>query len=100
MASMLPRVYCDLSEGIPLAAHAADRIYLTTLEMAPFSKVMYGSDGLGLPEFNFLGAKLGKSALARALDQLVERGFLSLREAEEAAGLILAGNARALYRID
>lgn len=100
MASMLPRVYCDLSEGIPLAAHAADRIYLTMLEMAPFSKVMYGSDGLGLPELNFLGAKLGKSALARALDQLVERGFLSQREAEEAAGLILAGNARALYRID
>jgi len=100
MASMLPRVYCDLSEGIPLAAHAADRIYLTTLEMAPFSKVMYGSDGLGLPEFSFLGAKLGKSALARALDQLVERDFLSLQEAEEAAGLILAGNARALYRLE
>jgi predicted TIM-barrel fold metal-dependent hydrolase len=100
MASMLPRVYCDLSEGVPFAAHAADRIYLTTLEMAPISKVMYGSDGFGLPELSFLGARLGKSALARALSQLVERGFLSLREAEEAAGLILAGNARAFYRID
>lgn len=100
MASMLPRVYCDLSEGIPFAAPAADRIYLTILEMAPFSKVMYGSDGFGLLELNFLGAKLGKSALARTLDQLIERGFLSLREAEEAAGLILAGNARALYRIE
>jgi hypothetical protein len=53
-----------------------------------------------LPELNFLGAQLGKSALARALDQLVERGFLSLGEAEEAAGLILAGNARVLYRMD
>lgn len=100
MASMLPRVYCDLSEGVPFAAPAADRIYLTTLEMAPISKVMYGSDGFGLPELNFLGAKLGKLALARALDQLVGGGFLSLREAEEAAGLILAGNARALYRTD
>jgi len=47
-----------------------------------------------------LGAKLGKSALARALDQLVQKGCLFSHEAEEAAGLILAGNARALYRID
>jgi hypothetical protein len=100
MASMLPRVYCDLSEGVPWAAHAADRIYLTILEMAPFSKVMYGSDGLGLPEVSFLGAKLGRSALAWALDHLVQRGFLDSQEAENAAALILAGNARALYRID
>lgn len=100
MANVLPRVYCGVSEGIPFAAHAADRIYLTILEMAPLSKVMYGSDGFALPELNYLAAKLGKSALARALDQLVERGFLSLREAEEATGLILAGNARALYRTD
>jgi len=100
MASMLPRAYCDVSEGVPFAAHAADRIYLTILEMAPFSKVMHGSDGFGLPELNFLGAKLGKSALARALDQLVKGSFLSLQEAEEAAALILAGNARPLYRID
>jgi len=100
MANVLPRVYCDVSQGIPFAAHAADRIYLTILEMAPISKVMYGSDGFGLPELSFLGANLGKSSLARALGQLVEMGFLSLREAEEAAGLILAGNARALYRID
>lgn len=100
MASMLPRVYCDLSEGIPWAAHAADRIYLTILEMAPFSKVMYGSDGLGLPEVSFLGAKLGRSALAWALDHLVQRGFLASQEAETAAALILADNARALYDID
>jgi len=93
-------VYCDLSEGIPWAAHAADRIYLTMLEMAPFSKVMCGSDGLGLPEVSFLAAQLSKSALGRALDQLMQRGFVSSQEAEEAAGLILAGNARALYRIE
>ena len=99
MANVLPRVYCEVSEGVPFAAHAADRLYLTILEMAPISKVMYGSDGFGLPEINFVAAKLAKSALARALDQLVEDGFLSLREAEKTAGLILAGNARALYRI-
>jgi hypothetical protein len=100
MANMLPRVYCDVSEGIPFAAHAAQRIFSETLEMAPLSKVVFGSDGYTLPEINYVGAMLGKSALARALDELVDAGMLSGPEAEEAARLILAGNARHLYQLD
>lgn len=100
MANVLPRVYCDVSEGIPFAAHAARRIYVETLEMAPLSKVVYGSDGTNLPETNYIGAKLGKSALVQALEDLVNGGMLSQSEAEEAAGLILAENARRLYRLD
>ncbi len=97
MANMLPRVYCDVSEGIPFAANAARRIYAEVLEMAPISKVVYGSDGYVAPETNYVGAKLGKAALAQALGDLVDAGMLSLAEAEEAARLILAGNARRLY---
>jgi predicted TIM-barrel fold metal-dependent hydrolase len=93
-------VYCDVSEGIPFAAHAARRIFAETLEMAPISKVVYGSDGYGLPEINYIGAVLGKAALGQALGDLVEAEMLSLGEAEEAARLILAGNARRLYSLD
>jgi hypothetical protein len=100
MANVLPRVYCDVSEGIPFAAHAARRIYAETLEMAPLSKVVYGSDGYALPEINYIGAVLGKAALGQALGDLVEAGMLSPGEAEEAARLILAGNARRLYGLD
>lgn len=97
MANMLPRVYCDVSEGIPFAAHAARRIYTEVLEMAPLSKVVYGSDGYSLPEINYVGAVLGKKALAEALQGLVDEGMLSSSEAQEAAGWILSGNARRLY---
>jgi len=100
MANMLPRVYCDVSEGIPFAAHAARRIYAEVLEMAPLSKVIYGSDGYTLPEINYIGAVLGKTALAGALEELVSADMLSPAEAQEAAGLILAGNARRLYGLD
>lgn len=99
MANVLPRVYCDVSEGIPFAAHAARRIYAETLEMAPVSKVVYGSDGYGLPEINYVGAMLGKTALGQALGDLIEAGMLPAEEAEEAAALILAGNAQRLYRL-
>ena len=35
MANVLPRVYCDLSEGIPFAGHGARSIVSDVLEMAP-----------------------------------------------------------------
>ena len=100
MANVLPRVYCDLSEGIPFAGHAARAIIAEVLEMAPLSKVVYGSDGYTLPEINYTSAKLGKQALAAALDDLVADGMLGAADAQEAAAMILAGNARALYRLD
>jgi hypothetical protein len=100
MANVLPRVYCDVSEGVPFSGGAARRIYAEMLEMAPLHKVMYGSDGLAVPETYYVGAKLGKRALALALDDLVEGGLLSTAEAERAASMILAENARALYRLE
>ena len=68
------------------------------MAMAPLNKICYGSDGYELPEINYTSAKLGKQALVQALDSLIEDGFLEEAKAQEAAGLILAGNARELYR--
>ena len=98
MSNVLPRVYMDVSEGIPFAGNAARDIMTGVMAMAPLNKICYGSDGYVLPEINYTSAKLGKQALASALDELVETDFLSANEAQEAAGLILAGNARELYR--
>jgi len=100
MANVLPRVYCDLSEGIPFAGNAARRIISEVLEMAPISKVAYGSDGYGAPEINYIGARLGKRALAQSLQDLVDDGMLTEGDAQQAAGLILSENARRLYRLD
>jgi len=99
MANVLPRVYCDISEGVPFAGHAARAIISEVLEMAPISKVLYGSDGFNIPEINFTSAKLGKQALAQVLTDLVADGMLSHAEATEAGSMILAGNARELYRL-
>jgi predicted TIM-barrel fold metal-dependent hydrolase len=100
IANVLPRVYCDVSEGVPFAGHAAKRIISEVLEMAPLSKVVYGSDGFNVPEINFISAKLGKQALAETLDEMVGANMLSEDEAREAAGWILAENARRLYRLN
>jgi predicted TIM-barrel fold metal-dependent hydrolase len=88
-----------VSEGIPFAAGAARQIFAQALAMASFRKVLYGSDGFGLPETLYVGAKLVKEALAAVLGDLVEDGLLAPGEAQAAAGLILAGNAQRLYGI-
>ena len=100
MANVLPRVYCDVSEGVPFAGHGAARIFREVLEMAPISKVVYGSDGFRVPEINFTSAMVGKEALGRVLNDLVAEGMLREADAQAAAGMILAANARELYRLD
>jgi predicted TIM-barrel fold metal-dependent hydrolase len=99
MANVLPRVWCDLSEGIPFAGNAAWDILRGVLAMAPLTKICYGSDGYKVPEILYSSAKLGKQAVASVLDELVADGMLTQGDAQAAAGLILSGNARELYRV-
>lgn len=99
IANVLPRVYLDVSEGIPFAGHGARSIFAEVMEMAPLQKICYGSDGYALPEINHTSAKLGKQALAQTLDALVTDNMIEESDAQAAAGMILAGNARALYKI-
>jgi hypothetical protein len=99
MANVLPRVYLDISEGVPFAGHAATEIIRDVLAMAPLNKVCYGSDGYALPEINYSSAKLGKQALAVTLNQLVAESMISEPDAQWAAGRILSQNARELYRL-
>lgn len=99
IANVLPNIFCDLSEGLPFAGNAGARIIAEVLEMAPLSRVCYGSDAFGSPEPFYTSALLGKQALARALQDLVNAGFMTEAGARDAAKMILADNARELYRI-
>ena len=97
MANVLPNLWLDVSEGIPFAGQAARRIISEVLEMAPLSRVCYGSDAFGSPEPFAVSALLGKRALAQALESLIDDGMLSPSEAQAAAVQILSQNARDLY---
>ena len=99
MANVLPRVYLDVSEGIPFASSAAWEIYEGAMAMAPLNKICYGSDGYQLPEIMYTSAKLGKQALQDTLNGLVAKGMLTESDAQRAAAGILADNARELYKL-
>ncbi|MEZ4580353.1 MAG: hypothetical protein R3A10_01640 [Caldilineaceae bacterium] len=87
-----------MSEGIPFAPSAAKRIFLETMEMAPISKVVFGTDGYTLIHDQLPGpcwaSRLG------AVGRTGGRELPDVRTRYEVAGWILSGTARRLYKMD
>ena len=100
LASIYPNVYLDLSLAITLVPHRGAELVLEALELSPATKLLFATDASRLPEVFFLATRWWRAALADALGRLVDDDFLDIDEAVDWAGLILAGNARRLYRFD
>ncbi|MGJ0117843.1 amidohydrolase family protein [Williamsia sp. MIQD14] len=69
------------------------------LEMAPFSKLLYSSDGCGPAEFHHLGAALWRTGIARAVQSFVDADEWSRADAIRVIDMIAHGNARRVYRL-
>lgn len=100
LASVYQNAYLDLSYGIPfLSIGELTAMTSAALGTAPFSKLMFSSDGARVPELHWMGAHDGRLALSRGLGLLVEDGELTTVQAREVAERVLAGNARHLYGV-
>lgn len=97
MASALPNVWIDLSEGVPFALVAADRIFEKAFDLAPINRIFFGTDAFAAPEHTWLGAKLAKQSLARVLQGFLDRGFIEAHEGYGIAEKVLIGNALDMY---
>jgi predicted TIM-barrel fold metal-dependent hydrolase len=100
MASVLPNVFLDFSLTIPFLNPVGHERMIETLQLAPSSKIMYGSDGFNLPELIWLGAKAGKRTLGKCLHTLIQEGLFDENEANLIAKRILFDNANKLYRLE
>jgi predicted TIM-barrel fold metal-dependent hydrolase len=100
LAAIYENVYLDLSYGIPLLGYG-EMLSFTheALGVAPISKLLYSSDGIGVPELHWMSAIDGRHVLGQALEELVAHGELSIAEAEAAGEDVLRGNAVRLYRL-
>ena len=74
-----------------------DSFTRAALGVAPTSKLMYSSDGTGVPELHWISALDGRRVLGEALGEMVAHGELSLSRAETVGEDILRTNARRLY---
>ncbi len=98
LAAVYENVYLDLSYGIPLLGFGEMLSFTReALGVAPTSKLLYSSDGIGAPEIHWMSAIDGRRVLGLALDDLVTHGELGVSGAEAAGEGVLRGNANRLY---
>lgn len=94
LAGTYPQVYLDLSLAVTLVAHRRTELVLNALDLAPASKILFGTDASRVPEAFYLGARWWRDALAHALPLVADE-----RTAVRWGELILAGNAREVYAL-
>jgi predicted TIM-barrel fold metal-dependent hydrolase len=100
LAAVYENAYLDLSYGIPLLGYGEMLSFTrAALGVAPSSKLMYSSDGIGVPELHWMSAIDGRRVLGQALGELVAHGELDLTEAEAVGEGVLRENATRLYRL-
>jgi len=99
LTSAYPNVYLDLSETIPFTSVGMKNRLIGLLEMAPTTKIMYGSDGFNVPEIHWFAAVQTKRALTAVLGEFTEHGECSEEDALRIARGFLADNVRRLYRL-
>lgn len=100
LASVHPHVYADVGLALNYVGVRAPAVLAETLELAPFGKLLYSSDGFGLAELHLLGAVQFRRALGGLLDGWVADGHLADADAERYAEMIGARNAYRVYRLD
>jgi predicted TIM-barrel fold metal-dependent hydrolase len=100
MASVLPNVFLDFSLTIPFLNPLSHERLKETLEIAPSSKVMYGSDGFNIPEIFWFSAKVGKRVLEKCFTSFAEEKLFDEDEINQKVMQILYKNATELYRLN
>ena len=99
IVSVLPNVFLDFSLTVPFLNPVSHQRLMEILEIAPSSKIMYGSDGFGVPEVFWFSAKLGKRLLEKCYTSFLEEKVFDENEVYRQAEAILHQNASELYRL-
>lgn len=99
MVSIFPNVFCDITAINPYFGVAGKKAILDIMEFAPVNRIMFGTDGVIIPETYWMGYTQGVKVLGQALDELVSQDWITAVEAIEFAEKILYINAKKIYGI-
>ncbi len=99
LANNYPNVYVDVSEMMPFASIGVEPKLLELMDMAPMTKLLYGSDGYNIPELFWFSGIYFKKILARVLQKLIDDDVMDVDYGQQVATWILSENARRLYRL-
>ncbi|CAM4324878.1 putative metal-dependent hydrolase of the TIM-barrel fold protein [Mycobacterium basiliense] len=92
-------VYLDGGLSVNYLGARAPAFIARILELAPFRKILYSSDGFGPAELHYLGATLWRNGIHRVLQGFVDSGDWSPPDAMRVVDLIAHDNATRIYRL-
>lgn len=99
LAQAFNNVYLDGGLSVNYLGARAPALIARLLEMAPFRRILYSSDGHGPAELHFLGAALWRNGIHRVLRGFVDEGEWSESDAIRVVDLIARDNAARIYRV-
>ena len=97
LAQAFNNVYLDGGLTINHLGGRAPAFIARLLELAPFRKIVYSSDGFGPVELHYLGTKLWRNGIHRLLNEFVNNGDWSEADAMRVVDLIARDNAARIY---
>lgn len=100
LASAFNDVYVDGGLSVNHLGARSASFLARQLELAPFRKILYSSDGFGPAELHFLGAHLWRRGISDVLGGFVRAGEWSEPDATRVIDLIAYRNADRVYRLD
>jgi uncharacterized protein len=100
LAQAFNNVYLDGGLSINYLGARAPAFIARLLEMAPFRKILYSSDGFGPAELHYLGAMLWRKGIHRVLRGFVDDGDWCESDAMRVVDLFAHGNAARVYNLD
>ena len=97
LAQVYPHVWLDTGAAVNYTGWSSETLVRHSMEMAPFSKMLFSSDAFGLPELYFGGAFLWRRAVGRILGGWVADDGMSGADAQRYLEMMAGGNARRAY---
>ena len=99
LCSLHRNVYMDLSLTMLHAGNRTQDIIERTLEWCPPAKLVYGSDGIGVPETHAIEASVWRAAVAGVYVKRVKEGLLDIDEACREIDMMSHGTSERLYKL-
>jgi uncharacterized protein len=100
LAQAFNNVYLDGGLSINHLGARGPAFIARLLELAPFRKIVYSSDGFGPVELHYLGARLWRNGIHRVLSGFVNDGDWSAADAIRVIDLIARDNSARIYRLE
>ena len=99
LAQVFPQVYVDLGLTVAQVGARADAVVGEFCELAPFGKLLFSTDGYGLPELYLMGAAQFRHSFGRLLAGWVADAAVPATDAARVATMVGSDNARRLYKL-